>query len=140
MFKRLVLNRQMQVRFLKFFTVGGMGYLVGMVSFNLLKWILTPNNAFTGCFLLSLATHYSLNRFWALKSHRKDTGRQLLEYLATAALSYGISFTTFKVLSSGYGLSLLWSQALSQPPATVFTFLILNFWVFKHTPHEKEVN
>jgi len=140
MFKRLALNRQMQLRFLKFFIVGGTGYVVAMVSFNLFKWVLSPNRAFTGAFFVSLATHYCLNRFWALKSHRKDTLKQLLEYLATAALSYAISFSTFKFLNIACGFNLLWSQALSQPPATLFTFTILNFWVFKHAPHEPKAN
>jgi len=140
MIKRLLLNRQLQVRFLKFFSVGGAGYCVAMVSFNLFKRVFKPNLAFTSCFLLSLATHYSLNRFWALKSSRSDTGRQLLEYLSTAAISYAISFSTFKILSVKLSLSLSWSQALSQPPSTIFTFLILNFLVFKHTSEEKKAD
>jgi len=136
MFKSLLNNRQMHVRFVKFFIVGGTGYVVGFLSFNILKLVLSPNNAFSGCFLLSLAAHYSLNRFWALKSHRSDTLRQLIEYLAAAAVCYGISFSTFKFLNVSLGLNLMWSQALSQPPATLFTFFVLNFWVFKHKPTE----
>jgi putative flippase GtrA len=139
MFKRLVFNRQMQLRFLKFFIVGGLGYSIALASFNCFKLVLNPNIAFTASFLLSLVTHYSLNRFWALKSIRNDTCRQLLEYLATAAIGYIISFSSFKILNMELGLSLSWSQALSQPPATIVTFFILNFWVFKHSTEEKKL-
>lgn len=132
MIKRLLLNRQTQVRFIKFFTVGGTGYLVSIISFNLLKYLLGPNIAFNIAYFVSTATHYSLNRFWALRSTRLDTLKQFLEYLGTAALSYGISFTCFKLFRSEIGISLGLSQAFSIPPATLVTFFILNFWVFRH--------
>jgi len=132
MIKRLLLNRQTQVRFIKFFTVGGTGYLVSIISFNLLKHLLGPNIAFNIAYFVSTATHYSLNRFWALRSTRLDTLKQFLEYLGTAALSYGISFTCFKLLRSEIGISLGLSHAFSIPPATLVTFFILNFWVFRH--------
>jgi len=138
MFKRIPMDRQTILRFIKFFIVGGTCYLVGVATFNLFKWLMAPNYAFSGSFLVSMATHYTLNRFWALKSHRTDNLRQLIEYLLTAAASYGISFSTFKILNLVYGFNLLWSQALSQPPATLVTFLVLNFWVFKHRPSENE--
>jgi putative flippase GtrA len=138
MIKRLLLNRQTQVRFIKFFTVGGTGYFVSILSFNLFKHFLVPNSAFNAAFFVSTTTHYSLNRFWALRSTRSDTLKQLLEYLATVALSYTISFTCFKLFRSGLGLSLGLSQAFSIPPSTVVTFFILNFWVFKHHDRSTE--
>ena len=131
MIKRLLLKRQMQVRFIKFIVVGGMGYGVSLLSFAIFKGLLTPNVAFTVAFILSTSTHYYLNRFWALKSTRSDTGKQFIEYLLTVVLSYSISLGCFKLFRSLVGLDLGLSQALSIPPATVVVFFILNFWVFR---------
>jgi putative flippase GtrA len=130
--KRLLPSRQTQVRFLRFFTVGGIAFVVNVASFALFKFLLPPNVAFTLAFILSVATHYSLNRFWALPSTRSDTIRQALEYLCTTCVSYLISFSAFKLFSSVLGIGLGWSQALSVPPATVVVFFILNYWVFHH--------
>ena len=131
MIKRLLLKRQMQVRFIKFIVVGGTGYCVSLLSFAIFKGLLTPNVAFTVAFILSTSTHYCLNRFWALKSTRSDTGKQFIEYLLTVVLSYSISLGCFKLFRSLVGLDLGLSQALSIPPATVVVFFILNFWVFR---------
>jgi len=133
MIRLLLNNRQTQVRFIKFFVVGGTGYVVGILAFNILEHFFGQNIAFNAAYFLSTSTHYSLNRFWALRSSRKDTVKQFLEYLATAVISYIISFGSFKLLKSGFGLSLGLSQAFSIPPSTLVTFFILNFLVFRHS-------
>ena len=132
MIKRLLPQRQMQVRFIKFIAVGGTGYGVSLVSFAIFKGIFSANLAFTTAFVISTATHYCLNRFWALKSTRSDTLRQFCEYLLTVIVSYSISLGCFKLFRSYVGLDLGMSQALSIPPSTLVVFFILNFWVFKH--------
>jgi len=132
MSKRLLPSRQTQVRFLRFFTVGGVAFIVNIGSFALFKFMLPPNVAFTLAFVLSVATHYSLNRFWALPSTRSDKIRQAIEYLCTTCVSYLISFSAFKLFNSVLGIGLGWSQALSVPPATIFVFFVLNYWVFHH--------
>jgi len=131
MFKRLLLEQQTQVRFIKFFVVGGTCYGVNVLFFNLSKLFLIPSLAFTIAFILSTGCHYTLNRFWALKSARSDFHIQAIQYLISVMLSYGISFSCFKIMSAKLGLGLTLSQALSIPPSTVVTFIILNFWVFK---------
>ena len=140
MIKRLLLHRQTQVRFIKFFTVGGTSYLVSILSFNFFKHIWGPNGAFNIAYFMSTATHYSLNRFWALRSTRNDTIKQFLEYLGTVVLSYSISFTCYKIFRTTFGLNLGLSQALSIPPSTLVTFFILNFWVFKHHGHAGDIS
>jgi len=132
MANRMPASRKTQVRFLRFFVVGGTSYLVNVGSFALLKKIGPPNPAFTASFILSVATHYLLNRFWALPSTRRDTGRQFAEYLATSVISYLISFSIFHLFHDAFGCGLGWSQAVSIPPATIVVFCILNFRVFRH--------
>ena len=131
MIQRLLLNRQTQVRFIKFFTVGALGYIVNVGFFNALKGNASANGAFTIAFIISTCSHYTLNRFWALRSVRSDSLRQFIEYLMTVVLSYAISWACFKGFHAGLGLSLGAAQALSIPPSTIVTFFILNFRVFK---------
>jgi len=134
MIKRLLLNRQTQVRFIKFFTVGAIGYVVNIVSFNALKSNFKVNTAFTTAFIISTSTHYTLNRFWALRSARADSFKQFAEYLMTVVISYLISLVSFKVLYVFFQLNLGVAQALSIPPSTLVTFFLLNFRVFKSHP------
>lgn len=131
MIKRLIQERQTQVRFIKFFIVGGTCYGLNVLFFSITKLFWMPSLAFTVAFVLSTGCHYSLNRFWALRSSRSDFHIQAIQYLVSVLMSYAISLTCFKLLSLKLGLGLTLAQALSIPPSTVVTFLVLNFWVFK---------
>ena len=138
MLKRLLLDRQTQVRFIKFFIVGGTAYVVNIGCFAIVKSFLLPNISFTAAFLVSTATHYCLNRFWALKSTRTDKWRQFIEYLGTVVVSYMISIACFTLFRAYMSLGL--AQALSIPPSTIVVFVILNFWVFKHYGEAQKSN
>lgn len=129
-------NRQTQVRFFSFIVVGGTGALVQFASLWLLKSVLPARIAYTIAFVLSVATHYSLNRFWALRSIRRDTFQQFLEYLATVAVSYVISFACFNLCYAVFHLGIMVSTALAIPPSTGVVFLLLNYRVFHHRTAE----
>jgi len=124
-------DRQTQVRFLRFFAVGGFGFLVQLGSLRGLKELLPARLAFSLAFALSVASHYLLNRFWALPSSRRDSGRQFLEYAGTIAISYAISFGCFNFFFGLIHLGIMWSTALAVPPSTLAVFLLLNYRVFK---------
>jgi putative flippase GtrA len=131
MFKRILTYRETQVRFFRFIAVGGTACLVQVVSMKLFLGWLGTNLAFTLSFICSTSTHYTLNRFWALPSTRADTLRQLGEYLATAALSFAINFSLFRLCLDVFGLDKLWATAVAVPPSTMVVFLLLNYRVFK---------
>ena len=132
MINRLVPARQTQVRFLRFLVVGGTAAVVQLATLALFKLFLGPTTAFTLSFILATATHYSLNRFWALPSGRRDTVQQLGEYLTTAGLSYLINLGLFHLGLSVLGLSVMWSAVMAVPPSTLVVFLLLNYRVFRH--------
>jgi putative flippase GtrA len=131
MLKRILTRRETQVRFFRFLAVGGTACLVQVASMKLFLGWLGTNLAFTLSFMCSTSTHYTLNRFWALPSTRADTCRQLGEYLATAALSYGINFSLFRLCLDVFGMGKLWSTAMAVPPSTLVVFLLLNYRVFR---------
>jgi len=102
---------------MRFLIVGGTAAMVQLSTLALCKRVLPPDAAFTVSFVLATATHYSLNRFWALPSGRRDTIQQLGEYLATAGVSYLINLGLFRLAFSVIGLGV---------------FLLLNYRVFRH--------
>jgi putative flippase GtrA len=131
MFKRMLLARETQVRFWRFVTVGAISALVQLGCLAVLKRWFTPTLAFSVSFIMSTATHYSLNRFWALPSERCDRARQLTEYLATAGLSYLVNISLFNLCLHVIGLGVMWSAVLAVPPSTLMVFLLLNYRVFR---------
>lgn len=120
------------MRFLRFLVVGGTAALVQLSTLALCKRLLPPDGAFTVSFVLATATHYTLNRFWALPSGRRDSLRQLGEYLATAGISYVINLGLFRLALSVIGLGVVWSAVAALPPSTLVVFLLLNYRVFRH--------
>ena len=95
---------------------------------------MAPALAFSAAFGCATATHYLLNRFWALPSARRDAGRQLGEYLLTVALSYAINLGVFKIARDVFGLSVMAAAVCAVPPATLVVFLVLNRRVFRAGP------
>jgi putative flippase GtrA len=131
MFKRMLPSRETQVRFWRFIAVGGISAAVQLGSLAVLKRWFTPTLAFTLSFMMSTATHYSLNRFWALPSERRDRARQLTEYLATAGLSYLVNISLFNLCLHIIGLGVMGSAVFAVPPSTLVVFLLLNYRVFR---------
>ena|SRR5664279_471947 len=131
MFKRMLPSRETQVRFWRFLAVGGISAAVQLGSLAVLKRWFTPTLAFTLSFMMSTATHYSLNRFWALPSERRDRARQLTEYLATAGLSYLVNISLFNLCLHLIGLGVMGSAVFAVPPSTLVVFLLLNYRVFR---------
>lgn len=130
-------TRDTRYRFLRFVVVGGSSYLVQWLTMKLFLRFLPVGASFNLSFLCSTATHYSLNRFWALPSTRRDPWRQFFEYLGTAAVSWAINKAMFMVCHDVLGLGPLWSTAISVPPSTVVVFLLLHLRVFRKAQLEK---
>jgi putative flippase GtrA len=135
MFKRMLPGRETQVRFWRFLAVGGLSAAVQLATLACFRRWFTPSLAFSFSFILSTSTHYSLNRFWALPSERRDRARQLTEYLATAGLSYLVNLSLFNLCLHLIGLGIMWSAVFAVPPSTLMVFLLLNYRVFRRRSH-----
>lgn len=92
---------------------------------------LAPQPTFWVSYFVSLATHYGLNRFWALRSSRRDWHQQLVEYGLTAALGAGLQYGVFLLCFYRLGWNQFWSNAFSVPPSTIVVITILNYRVFR---------
>lgn len=124
-------DRQTQVRVLRFLAVGGGSAVVQFIVLALCKSWMTETLAFSFSWVVSTATHYLANRFWALPSARHDAAKQFGEYLFAVALSYVINLGAFKLCLDGLGFSVMWAAFWAIPPSTVVVFLILNYRVFR---------
>lgn len=123
--------KETQVRFLKSLTVGGVAFLVQYGALWILKGFMAHLTAYHWAYAISVVTHYSLNRFWALKSSRRDTGRQLLEYLGTVLVGLVIQFSIAWFCVRVVHIYIMWVPVFAVPPSTVAVILILNYQVFR---------
>ena len=89
--------------------------------------------------IVSTATHYLANRFWALPSARHDSARQFAEYLFTVAVSWVINTLAYYVCRQTFGLSIEWATLWAIPPSTVVVFLLLNYRVFRAATDRESV-
>ena len=123
--------RETQLRLFRFLAVGGGTAVLQVGVIAVLKRWMGETLAFSISWVVSTATHYLANRFWALPSSRHDAAKQFGEYLFTVALSYLINLAAFKLCRDGLGLSVEWSTLVAIPPSTVVVFLMLNYRVFR---------
>ncbi len=124
-------DRGTQGRLLRFLLTGGLSAGVQFAVLAALKRNVGPTLAFTLAFVASTATHYTLNRRWALPSARTDTRRQFGEYLLTVAVSYAINLGLFEFARRGLGLGVMPAAVIAIPPSTVVVWLLLNHRVFR---------
>jgi putative flippase GtrA len=118
-------------RLFRFLVVGGGSLGVQLLVMWILKPLMHVTLAFALSWVVSTATHYFANRFWALPSTRHDVGRQFGEYLFTVAVSGVINTVGFQVCLDVFGMSPMWATAMAVPPSTVVVFLLLNYRVFR---------
>lgn len=124
-------DRETQRRLGRFLAVGGGSAGVQFVVLAGLKGRMSETVAFSLSWVVSTATHYLANRFWALPSGRQDAAKQFGEYLFAVVLSYGINLGAFKVCTDALGMGVMWAAFWAIPPSTVVVFLILNYRVFR---------
>jgi putative flippase GtrA len=130
MLESLLNDRETQWRLLRFLVVGAGSALVQVAVLRALRTRCGETLAFSISWVVSTATHYFANRFWALPSGRSDTTQQFGEYLVAVALSYVINLGTFKLLRTRFKMGQTWATLWAIPPSTIVVFLILNYRVF----------
>jgi len=137
MLERVIPGRETQGRLVRFLVVGGTAAGVQFLTLAFFKRWFGPHLAFSLSWACSTSTHYTLNRFWALPSGRRDTAQQLVEYLLTAGFSYAINIALFHLCLTVLGWTVMWSAVVAVPPSTVVVFLLLNYRVFRRSPTAK---
>ena len=131
MISSLVRDRESLLRVVRFLAVGGATAIWQVAILWVLKHWMSETLAFSLSWVISTATHYLANRYWALPSARLDSAKQFGEYLFTVAVSYVLNLIVFKLCREGLGMPAEWAALCAIPPSTIVVFLLLNFRVFR---------
>jgi putative flippase GtrA len=112
---------------------GGTGATVAALNFVSL-WILVhffgPRVSFSIAFLIALATHFTLSKFWTFRDRNAAWGRQISQYLLVAMMSYFIQLSVFQSAMSFLGMRVVGANAVAILVGTVVGFLLMHSWVF----------
>jgi putative flippase GtrA len=129
-----------QAIFPKVTRAGVAGATVAALNFVSL-WILVhffgPRVSFSLAFLIALAAHFALSKFWTFRDRSAAWGRQISQYLIVAMISYLIQLAVFQSALSFLGLPVLGANAVAILVGAVVGFLLMHSWVFpgNRMPH-----
>lgn len=96
----------------RFGVVGGMGFIVDVAVFNVLRahtpfgWAWWPVAAKAISTVLAIAVNWIGNRSWTFREHRRaDTGREAVEFLVASLIGGGVSLLCLVVSRDVLGLT-----------------------------------
>jgi putative flippase GtrA len=122
-----------QAFFLKVMRAGGTGAAAAAINFACL-WtfvrFFSPRVSFSLSFLLALAAHFILSKFWTFRDRSRAWGRQIWQYLLVAMISYLIQLSVFQSAMSFLGLNVFGANAAAILVGTGVSFLLMHSWVF----------
>lgn len=127
---------------LRFGVVGGMGFVVDVAVFNLLRahepfgWAWWPVAAKAISTLLAIAVNWIGNRSWTFREHRRgDTGREAAEFLVASLIGGGVSLLCLVVSRDVLGLTSALDDNISANVVglalgSAVRFCAYRWWVF----------
>jgi putative flippase GtrA len=98
-------NRKEGKRFVKFLIVGGIGFVVDAVVFNVCAHVfnLPQIVAQTFSFAAAIVSNFTWNRYWTYPDSRsKPVRRQLVQFTVVNLIGYGIRVIVFTLVSAPY--------------------------------------
>jgi putative flippase GtrA len=128
------MNRESGMQALRFVAVGGSV----MVLFMFLNWLFDHWVGTDSAFLLAygpaLAAHFVLNKYWTFGCERRDTGRQLGEYLAMVAITFLVQLGVFKAVTAFSTVPGWLAAGIANAVQTAITYAFMRWWVFASDP------
>ncbi len=118
----------------RFAMVGGLGYVVNLVTFTLLVHGTAVNYqiAATIAFLVAVTNNFLWNRHWTFRRMRGDAGHhQAARFLVVSVVAFGFNLAILSVLVSVAGLPEVPSQAIAVAAATPLNFVGNKLWSFR---------
>jgi dolichol-phosphate mannosyltransferase len=120
------------VQLVKFGLVGGCGYLLNLVVFDLLVNGAAIHHAPAAvcAFCVAVTNNYFWNRYWTFGPGEAAARWQAARFLLVSVASLIINLAVLEVLSSGAELSPLPAQAIAVAVAMPFNFAGNKLWTF----------
>jgi len=115
---------------LRFLAVGG----TVMVFFMLLNWVfghwVGPDAAFLLAYPPALGAHFLLNKYWTFGCARRDTRRQVGEYLTMVVVTFLIQAAIFKAVTTLTEAPGWLAAGVANAIQTAVTYAFMRWWIF----------
>jgi putative flippase GtrA len=123
-----------RVKSLKFLIVGGINTALGYALYvALIRAGLHYNLALILAYIVGILTGYLMNRHLTFASHVR-THHSFLKYWATYIGVYVLNLILLNLIVGLKLLDPMFGQLLALGAVTLMSFLLQNFWVFRHEP------
>jgi putative flippase GtrA len=120
------------LQLLKFFVVGGSGYVVNLVTFALCIELLHLHHllAATCAFVVAVLNNFWWNRHWTFRARSGHAGFQAARFFAVSVVAFVFAASVLELLVSVVGVAELPAQAISIVAATPLNFVGNKMWSF----------
>ena len=122
------------IQLIKFFTVGGSGYVVNLVTF----WLAENQFGFhylaaaTLAFVVAVFNNFWWNRHWTFGARGGHAGFQAARFFAVSVVAFVFAAGVLELLVTNTSLPKLAAQAISIVVATPLNFVGNKMWSFSH--------
>lgn len=123
-------------RLLRASVVAGMVAVLNIFLVWVFAHFLGPRVSFTLAFLLSLATHFLLSKFWTFANYSPEFAIQIPRYLAAAVVSYLLQLAVFHACLVVFTKNVLLATVIAMPGGMAASFTLLQVWVFSRFPDD----
>jgi len=89
-----------------------------------------PRVSFTLAFLLALATHFLLSKFWTFTNYSPQFAVQVPRYLVAAVVSYLLQLGVFHACLVVLTKNVVLASIIAMPGGMAVSFTLLQLWVF----------
>ena len=120
------------VQLVKFFLVGGSGYVVNLVVFTLAFEVGNLHHlvAATIAFVVAVTNNFWWNRHWTFAAREGHAGFQAARFFAVSVGAFLFAAAVLELLVSGAGLPEIPAQAISVVAATPLNYIGNKMWSF----------
>jgi len=120
------------VQLVKFFVVGGSGYVVNLVVFTLAFEVGNLHHlvAATVAFAVAVTNNFWWNRHWTFAARDGHAGFQAARFFAVSVGAFLFAAAMLELLVSGAGLPEVPAQAISVVAATPLNYIGNKMWSF----------
>jgi putative flippase GtrA len=122
------------IQLVKFFAVGGSGYVVNLVVFAIAFDRLHIHHlvAATLAFVVAVINNFWWNRHWTFGARQGHAGFQAARFFAVSVLAFFFALGVLELLVTQTGITEIAAQAISIVVATPLNFIGNKMWSFSH--------
>ena len=125
------------IQLIKFFAVGGSGYIVNLVVFTIAFDRLHVHHiaAATMAFVVAVFNNFWWNRHWTFGARAGHAGFQAARFFFVSVIAFFFALGVLELLVSQTDMPKLAAQAISIVVATPLNFIGNKMWSFSHKLH-----